>query len=324
MTKGFILLILFLSLAFISPVSAEKADYIYDNLGRVIKAVSETGDAAVYTYDEVGNLISITGGVTQPQPPQLYSISPNVIFVGNTVTITIQGKNLIATEEITSDNPGMIIESFSSTDTTITVNANISSTSATGLTNITVKTAFGNAGIPLTLLRLTFNPDVFGITQGTSKDVTATLEGNSSDFTVMLNNYNPDIIQCPQSITISAGGSSVFAVNALMEGTGVITAENVGLSVYVTSPLSGAMTASTQPVSVLIDKSLSGGNISSLPVSVKMGFVNGGITVSNLVSVKMGFTSAGTTMSNLVSVKIGRVNNGTVVSSLVSVTINKN
>jgi YD repeat-containing protein len=34
--------------------------YIYDELGRLVAVIDQNGDAAVYNYDAVGNLVSIT------------------------------------------------------------------------------------------------------------------------------------------------------------------------------------------------------------------------------------------------------------------------
>jgi hypothetical protein len=38
-------------MAFIPPVFAEEAHYFYDDLGRLSKAVSGTGETAIYEYD---------------------------------------------------------------------------------------------------------------------------------------------------------------------------------------------------------------------------------------------------------------------------------
>ena len=34
--------------------------YVYDELGRLVAVIDQNGDAAVYNYDAVGNLLSIT------------------------------------------------------------------------------------------------------------------------------------------------------------------------------------------------------------------------------------------------------------------------
>lgn len=50
---------------------ADQAQYIYDDLGRLSQVIDGQGNVATYTYDAVGNLLSIsrnTGGVGAPTP----------------------------------------------------------------------------------------------------------------------------------------------------------------------------------------------------------------------------------------------------------------
>lgn len=59
---------LWAALLFISPslVSADQAQYIYDDLGRLSQVIDGQDNVATYQYDDVGNLLSITrntGGV---------------------------------------------------------------------------------------------------------------------------------------------------------------------------------------------------------------------------------------------------------------------
>ena len=47
---------------------ADQAQYIYDDLGRLSQVIDGQGNVATYTYDAVGNLLSITrntGGITR-------------------------------------------------------------------------------------------------------------------------------------------------------------------------------------------------------------------------------------------------------------------
>ena len=41
-------------------VSADQATYIHDDLGRLSQVIDGQGNVATYTYDAVGNLLSIT------------------------------------------------------------------------------------------------------------------------------------------------------------------------------------------------------------------------------------------------------------------------
>src|SRR5687767_3843378 len=71
----------------LGPASADASDitYVYDGLGRLIAVVDPAGDTAVYSYDAVGNLLSISR-----QSSVLVSVigfSPGSGPVGTTVTI---------------------------------------------------------------------------------------------------------------------------------------------------------------------------------------------------------------------------------------------
>ncbi|MDP3110723.1 MAG: RHS repeat domain-containing protein, partial [Thermodesulfovibrionales bacterium] len=73
------LLVLCLLLLIPSFSFASDANYIYDDVGRLIKVIPDTGDVATYNYDAVGNLISITTQTISQSPPVLYSINPDIV-----------------------------------------------------------------------------------------------------------------------------------------------------------------------------------------------------------------------------------------------------
>src|SRR5438477_12971895 len=66
--------------------------YFYDDLGRLTKVVDQNGNFAVYSYDAVGNLLSITR-CTTPGGNALASlgVARQKGSVGQTVTIDAQG-----------------------------------------------------------------------------------------------------------------------------------------------------------------------------------------------------------------------------------------
>ncbi len=275
--------LVFLLISFLTtPVFAGEASYIYDDLGRLSKVVSKTGDVAVYNYDAVGNLLSIERQTTSQGLPILHSISPDIIFTGafgTTVSVTITGENLLTTEAVTSDNAGISISNVFATDTTITAMLTISPDAFMGRTNITVTTLYGSASIPVTLARLTLSPVQAAVTTGSTIDITAGIAGVAQDLTITLNNKNPDIIEAPQSIAILAGGTAAFTVRTLKEGTGVITAGNAGISIYVTQPFTGDASISSPSVSVSIGIIPSGTLVNSRHVSVQMPFDTLGVSV---------------------------------------------
>ena len=88
--------LLVLCLLFLIPSFsfASDANYIYDDVGRLIKVISDTGDVATYNYDAVGNLLPITKQTINQSPPVLQNINPDIVFTGTTTSITITGANL--------------------------------------------------------------------------------------------------------------------------------------------------------------------------------------------------------------------------------------
>jgi YD repeat-containing protein len=67
--------------------SADQAQYVYDELGRLVGVVDEQGNAAVYTYDAVGNLLSIQRFTAAPTGIGIFLIAPGSALVGANVEI---------------------------------------------------------------------------------------------------------------------------------------------------------------------------------------------------------------------------------------------
>ena len=290
--------LLVLCLLFLIPSFsfASDANYIYDDVGRLIKVISDTGDVATYNYDAVGNLLPITKQTINQSPPVLQNINPDIVFTGTTTSITITGANLFTTENITSDNAGISIRNTLTTDTAVTALLTISSDAPLGQANINITTLYGSASIPLTVEKLAFTPSYTAITPGSAIDITLSVTPKlSKDINVSLYNQNPDIISAPQSIVIPASGNAVFTVKGLMEGTGVLTAASAAFTIYVSQPLTGDATAATRPVSVYIEESsIVNGTAATVPVSVYIeepSAVNG-TTATLPVSVYIEETSA--------------------------------
>jgi len=66
-------------LLFISPslVSADQAQYIYDDLGRLSQVIDGQGNVATCTYEAVGNLLSITRNTGRVGATTITTFTPN-------------------------------------------------------------------------------------------------------------------------------------------------------------------------------------------------------------------------------------------------------
>lgn len=70
-------------------VAQQPIRYIYDDLGRLVGVVDPAADTAVYSYDAVGNLLSIARFASTTV--SIIAVSPGSGAVGATVTISGTG-----------------------------------------------------------------------------------------------------------------------------------------------------------------------------------------------------------------------------------------
>lgn len=247
--------ILFLGISLYSH--AAEVFYFYDDIGRLNKAVTDTGDVAIYSYDEVGNLLSISRQTTNPAPPVITGISPDIIFAGTTVPITITGNNLIGTTDVSADAPGVSVSGVTVTNTAITATLNISRDATTGSANIKVSTVFGTASIAITVMKLTITPTIKTALPGDATDFRLDISQNApKNINISLISEDTSIMQVPASMTFAAGQNTLsFTASALTEGTTVIKVANGAAfaSVYVTQPFTGEASSITSVVSVLVE-----------------------------------------------------------------------
>jgi hypothetical protein len=98
-----LIFLIFISIFIPSFAIADAVSYFYDDAGRLARALRGT-EGLIYQYDAVGNLLSIGKGTVGTGVPVLNSIAPDVLFIGSTTPVTINGQNLFTTKNVTSDN----------------------------------------------------------------------------------------------------------------------------------------------------------------------------------------------------------------------------
>jgi len=81
---------------FINPVlsTADQAQYIYDDLGRLVQVIDGQGNIATYQYDAVGNLLSITRNTGSVGASTITAFTPNTGQAGAKVSVSLTSKNL--------------------------------------------------------------------------------------------------------------------------------------------------------------------------------------------------------------------------------------
>ena len=67
--------------------SADQAQYFYDELGRLVGVVDGSGNAAIYVFDEVGNLLRIDRFTTGTSGIAIFLVAPSSGLVGANVEV---------------------------------------------------------------------------------------------------------------------------------------------------------------------------------------------------------------------------------------------
>ncbi len=153
--------------------------YIYDELGRLVAVIAPSGEAAIYTYDAVGNLLSIT------RPPagsvSIFEFSPNAGPIGTTVTISGTGFSPTASQNTVTFN-GVITPVLTASSVELTVTVPASATSGP----ISVTTPTGSAT----------SASSFAVTTGGPPTITGfspTIVAPSSGVTITGTNFEPTL-----------------------------------------------------------------------------------------------------------------------------------
>lgn len=213
-------------LALMAPLASAQTgpvQYGYDELGRLVIVIDGGGNAAIYNYDSVGNLLSIQriNASDVPDPVAIFAVSPTRGKVGSTVSIL--GKGFGAT-------PGQNSVSFTGGATATVVSA-----SPTGL-RVTVPASAQDGPISVTapagsatsaqsfrvIGPMTVTPTDSSISAGTARQFSATGPGGSAPAVAWAVN---DVVGGNATAgTISAGGLYVAPAYVSQPVTVTVTA----------------------------------------------------------------------------------------------------
>ena len=116
--------------------------YIYDDLGRLVRVITETGDAATYHYDAVGNILRITRETGVSATASVINVSPSSGVRGTSFPISVTGLNL-AGANLTSSVAGITFSNIRTRLDQIVADMAISTNVSIGSTQILVETQFG-------------------------------------------------------------------------------------------------------------------------------------------------------------------------------------
>jgi YD repeat-containing protein len=125
-------------------VVADRAQYLYDDLGRLQAVIDAEGNAAIYHYDAVGNLLSITSEAVGQTA--ILSVSPTRGGAGSTVVIQGVGFSPVSGLDQVTFGGGATADVTSATATKIVTTVPDGALTGT----ITVTTPTGSAVSPQT------------------------------------------------------------------------------------------------------------------------------------------------------------------------------
>jgi YD repeat-containing protein len=132
--RGFVSRVVVCLLALGLSATPAQADvrYVYDEIGRLIAVIDTGGDTATYTYDAVGNVLSI--GRYGSSTVSVISFLPPTGPVGTTVTISGTGFSATpASNTVTFNGTSATVSSATATQLVVTV----PSAATTGLISVT-------------------------------------------------------------------------------------------------------------------------------------------------------------------------------------------
>ena len=182
--------------------SAPDVVYFYDELGRLVGVVDGNGDAVRYSYDSVGNLLSISRWNSSTVAVVVFN--PSKGAVGDTVTIFGTGFSTTPSQNTVSFN-GTAATVSSSTANQIIVTVPAGAT--TGTLSVTSPAGSAVSSSVFTVTNATGAPTISGFTPAIATAGTAvTVSGSNFDPAVLSNNV---VFHLIKSTVASAAPTSI-------------------------------------------------------------------------------------------------------------------
>ena len=259
------LLSLALLLSHPAPALAGEIRYIYDDLNRLVGVVDATGETVQYSYDSVGNILSISRyGSSQAS---IIDFSPHSGSVGATVTISGMGfsptpsQNTVTfngvTAAVTSATPTQLVTTVPAGAATGPISVTAPAGSATSSSSFTVTAAsgpptitgftptIGTAGTPVTITGTNYDPTVANdrvklnrsfahVTSAAPSTLVAPVPSSTSSGRISVATLSGTAVST-EDFFIPPSSPTVFTA-ADVEATGRIADGGSGKTVTITTP----------------------------------------------------------------------------------------
>jgi YD repeat-containing protein len=191
-------------------------NYVYDELGRLVAVIDKDGNAATYSYDAVGNLLSISRQV--PTQVAIIQFSPGSGSVATSVTIYGAGFSATASQNSVTFNGTAATVTASSTNVIVT---SVPAGATTGTINITSPTGSATSSASFTVSGVTGAPTITGFTPTIATSGTSiTINGTNFETTPINDTV---VINTSSSQTNSAAANSIGTTIPAQTGSGKIS-----------------------------------------------------------------------------------------------------
>ena len=246
----------------VGSLAADQAQYFYDELGRLIGVINGQNNAAVYQYDEVGNLLKIDRFTTAGGNVGIFFIAPGSALVNKPVEIRGFGYTTPGSSNSVSFN-GTNATVISGTSSSLLVTVPVGATTGP----ITVTNANGTATSPQAF-KVLVPPIVTGITpaklaQGTTSRVIIAGFNLQSATAVQFRKVGSTVVQSGFTATLPSGPTETKLPIDL------VIASSVPPDTYAVSVTTPVGTTQGETVTLQVTSPLPGYSISKV-VTVKM------------------------------------------------------
>ncbi|MFZ1765609.1 MAG: RHS repeat domain-containing protein, partial [Candidatus Nitrotoga sp.] len=318
---GFLFLLGLAGLVTVASAGTEKYDY--DPLGRLIRFVNPQGLITRYTYDGVGNILGVQGGL-QPQSPVIGSVSPAQVRRGGSQQITIVGDVLSGTS-ITAPDANFNISGLQILDKQIKFLLSASELAQLGANTFKLTSSEGSSNFAITvnpaLPKLAISPIPIAIPPNNTpyKFIVRLGSQDNIDHTITLSTADTSIAQLASTTVNIVAGSTEVTTEITGKAGGVTNLsasspelQSVAIPVYVTADFAGINIARAFNLGVTLESidvppsTPTNLSLHSPLVSVARGSLITGIT-PNALSIGSGPTSvivSGIGLENVTGVEI--------------------
>jgi YD repeat-containing protein len=226
-----------------AAISADQAQYFYDDLGRLSAVVDGSKNVSVYSYDAVGNILSVTNSAQGAGNIGIFFLSPTSGAVGTPVTIKGFGFDPTPSANAVAFNGTAASVSTSTTDTIQTV---VPSGATTGTITVTNTNGTGTSPqtftilVPPTVTSATPNKVFQGSTTNVVISGTSLLTATSVQFAQsgITATIIPGITQTSLPVSLAVAGTVPLGAYTFSVTTpaGVVSSGAVTVTVGVPAP----------------------------------------------------------------------------------------